>query len=152
LAGAYDVYRAAFRSAGVVTADETEEFFDAIETLAGTSRRPTQPAIAVMTVSGGPSVAAAACAERSGLLVPALGAAVPAPRRAQWPPFAAVGNPIDLTPQVEPSRIRDAAKLVLDRPEIAGAVAVDVGLDIPEFADALVAEAARTQKPVVAFI
>ena len=151
LAGAYAVYRAAFRRAGVVTADETEEFFDAIEALAATPRRPSAPAIAVITVSGGPSVVAADCAERAGLAVPALEDAVRSALRASLPPFAAVGNPVDLTPQVEPSRIGDAIKLVFDQASIAGAVAIDVGLDIPEFADALVAEAVRTSKPVVAF-
>src|SRR5215510_10042239 len=44
LAGSYDMYRPACRRAGVVLAEETEEFFDAIETLvvAG-SRRPSAP-------------------------------------------------------------------------------------------------------------
>src|SRR5438094_509127 len=55
LAGSYDMYRPACRRAGVVLAEETEEFFDAIETLvvAG-SRRPSAPSVAIITVSGGP--------------------------------------------------------------------------------------------------
>ena len=41
LAGAWEVYRAACASARVVLAEETEEFFDAIETLVAIpSRRP----------------------------------------------------------------------------------------------------------------
>src|SRR5438094_642016 len=152
LAGSYDMYRPACRRAGVVLAEETEEFFDAIETLvvAG-SRRPSAPSVAIITVSGGPSVIAADCAERSGLAVPGLHPRVQAVLRGLLPPFAAVGNPIDLTPQVERERIAPAVRHVLDQPEIAGAVAVNVGLDFPEFADALVSAMEATGKPLVAF-
>ena len=76
--------------------------------------RPAGRGVAVVTVSGGPSVVAADTAEREGLLVPALGEGTRrAALRALLPPFAAVGNPVDLTPQVEPARIapRRAARL-----------------------------------------
>jgi acyl-CoA synthetase (NDP forming) len=153
LAGRYDVYRAAFRQAGAVVADETEEFFDAIETLVVSgAARPATPAVAVITVSGGPSVVAADCAERSGLAVPAFDDGVRERLRALLPAFAAVGNPVDLTPQVEPARIAGAVREVFRQPGVGGAVAVNVGLDIPEFADALTAARDETGKPVVAFV
>jgi acetate---CoA ligase (ADP-forming) len=152
LAGTWEVYRAACASARVVLAEETEEFFDAIETLVAIpERRPTGRGIAVVTVSGGPSVIAADTAERDGLEVPALGDATRAALRAELPPFAAVGNPVDLTPQVEPARIAPAVRRVFDEPAIGGVVAVDVGLDFPEFADGVVAAARATGKPAVAF-
>jgi acetyltransferase len=152
LTGSYDVFRAACLRARVVLADETEEFFDAIETLlvAG-RRRPEAPRVAVITVSGGPSVVAADCAERSGLTVPPLGDAARAALRALLPPFAAVGNPVDFTPQVEPARIAAAVRTVFDLSEVSGAIAVNVGLDIPEFADSVVRAVADTGKPAVAF-
>jgi acetyltransferase len=152
LAGTYDVYRAGFRRAGAVLAEETEEFFDAVETLvASREPRPTTPAIAILTVSGGPAVVAADAAEPAGLIVPTLGADARSTLRALLPSFAAVGNPVDLTPQVAPDHIGAAVRLVFDEPEIAGVVAVDVGLDIVEFADAIVAASAATGKPAVAF-
>ena len=152
LAGAWDVYRAACASARVVLAEETEEFFDAIETLVTIpARRPVVPAVAIVTVSGGPSVIAADTAEREGLQVPALGEATREALRAALPPFAAVGNPVDLTPQVEPAQIAKAVRRVLDDATIGGVVAVNVGLDIPEFADGVVAAARDTGKPAVAF-
>ena len=152
LAGTYDVYRAAFDRAGIVLAEETEEFFDAIEalTVAG-DRRPAAPRVAVITVSGGPSVVAADTAERIGLDVPALGDETRVRLRALLPTFAAVGNPVDLTPQVDPARIGDAARVVCDAPEVAGVIAVNVGLDIPQFAEGIAAAAVATGKPVVAF-
>src|SRR5919106_2801018 len=74
LAGVWEVYRAACASARVVLVEETEEFFDAIETLVAIpSTRPAGRGVAVVTVSGGPSVVAADTAEREGLEVPALG-------------------------------------------------------------------------------
>jgi acyl-CoA synthetase (NDP forming) len=153
LATGDEVFRAACLATGVVLAEETEEFFDAVEALvAAGSRRPEAPRVAVITVSGGPSVVAADCAERSGLQVPPLPETARAALRALLPPFAAVGNPVDLTPQVEPSRIAAAVKVVLDEPSVAGAVAVDVGLDIPELADALVEAAAASGKPLTAFV
>ena len=109
------------------------------------------PAIAVITVSGGPSVVAADAAEQAGLSVPALSDDARAGLRALLPSFAAVGNPVDLTPQVAPERIAPAVRLVFEQPEVAGVVAVDVGLDIPELADAIVAAARATGKPAVAF-
>ena len=151
LAGSHDVFRAACASSGIVLAEETEEFFDAIETLTGRPGRPASPAIAIVTVSGGPSVVAADTAEREGLAVPALAAATQAALRALLPSFAAVGNPVDLTPQVEPARITAAVRRVFDEPTIAGVVAVNVGLDIPEFADGIVTAARETGKPAVAF-
>ncbi|HEU5196388.1 MAG TPA: acetate--CoA ligase family protein [Methylomirabilota bacterium] len=152
LAGAWEVYRAACASARVVLAEETEEFFDAIETLVAIpERRPAARGVAVVTVSGGPSVVAADTAERGGLEVPALGEETRTALRVLLPPFAAVGNPVDLTPQVEPARIAPAVRRVFEEAAIAGVVAVNVGLDIPEFADGVVAAARDTGKPAVAF-
>ncbi len=152
LAGTYDVYRAAFRRAGAVAVDDTEELFDAIEALAASAhRRPAAPALAVVTVSGGPSVVAADAAEQAGLAVPPLSAETRAALRALLPPFAAVGNPVDLTPQVAPEQIGAAVRLVFDQPEIAGVVVIDVGLDIAELADAIVEASGATGKPAVAF-
>ena len=152
LAGAWEVYRAACASARVVLADETEEFFDAIETLVAIPRtRPAGRGVAIVTVSGGPSVIAADTAEREGLEVPALGEAAREALRGLLPPFAAVGNPVDLTPQVEPASIAPAVRRVFDEPGVAGVVAVNVGLDFPAFADGIVAAARSTGKPAVAF-
>ena len=153
LVGSYAIFQAACARAGAALAEETEEFFDAIETLTVVDgARPTAPRVAVITVSGGPSVVAADCAERSGLEVPPLGESAGAGLRALLPPFAAVGNPVDLTPQVAHANIAAAVRLVCADPAIAGVVAVNVGLDITEFADAIVAASRESHKPAVAFV
>jgi acyl-CoA synthetase (NDP forming) len=153
LVGSYAIFQAACTRAGALLAEETEEFFDAIETLAVAGpARPAASRVAVLTVSGGPSVVAADCAERSGLTVPPLGDEARSRLRTLLPPFAAVGNPVDLTPQVTSAHLGEAVRLVFDEPDVAGAVAVNVGLDIPEFADAVVAVARHSGKPAVAFV
>jgi acetate---CoA ligase (ADP-forming) len=151
LAGAWETYRAAFRAAGIVVVDETDELFDAIVTLdAHPARSPRDPAVAILTISGGPSVVAADAAEAAGLRVPPLPAARRAALRAHLPDFGADGNPVDMTPQMEPAGFAPSVRLVLDAPEVSGAVAIDIGLDRPEYAEALAAAQAATGKPVVA--
>jgi len=99
LAGSYQVYEAAFRRAGVVATPETEEFFDAIHALARwRGPLPRGRGVAIVTVSGGPSVTAADTAETLGLEVPPLPESLRAELRRTLPPFAATGNPVDLTP------------------------------------------------------
>ena len=151
LAGAWETYRAAFTAAGIVAVEGTEELFDAMVTLeAQASRPPQSPAIAILTISGGPSVVAADAAEAAGLDVPALPESRRQALRAHLPDFGADGNPVDMTPQMEPPGFGPSVRVVLDAPEVSGAVAIDIGLDRPEYADALVAAQAATGKPVVA--
>ena len=151
LAGAWETYRAAFAAAGIVVVEETEELFDAMVTLeAHGSRPPRDAAVAILTISGGPSVVAADAAEAAGLRVPALPEERRRALRAHLPDFGADGNPVDMTPQMEPAGFEPSVRLVLEAPEVSGAVAIDIGLDRPEYADALVAAQAATGKPVVA--
>jgi acetate---CoA ligase (ADP-forming) len=151
LAGAWETYQAAFAAAGVVPVEGTEELFDAMVTLeAHVGRPPRGAAVAILTISGGPSVVAADAAEAAGLSVPTLPESRRQALRAHLPDFGADGNPVDMTPQIDPSGFEPSVRLVLEAPEVAGAVAIDIGLDRPEYADALVAAQATTGKPVIA--
>ncbi len=151
LAGTYAVYEAAFRRGGIVVARDTDEFFDAIHALAvWRGPLPRSKAIAIVTVSGGPSVIAADAAESVGLEIPVLPDALRDELRETLPPFAATANPVDLTPQVSPSAIPGVARAILSHEAISGVVAVNVGLDLPEFADGLVQAVAERGKPLVA--
>jgi len=74
---------AACRRAGILLARETEEFFDGIEVLARLGRRlPRDGRVAILTISGGPSVIASDACEEAGLAVPPL----PEPVRTRRPP------------------------------------------------------------------
>jgi acyl-CoA synthetase (NDP forming) len=151
LVGAWETYRAGFAAAGVVAVEETEELFDAIVTLEAHGARPARdPAIAILTISGGPSVVAADAAEAAGLRVPPLPEERRLALRAYLPEFGADGNPVDMTPQMETAGFAPSVRLVLEAPEVSGAVAIDIGLDRVEYADALAAAQTLTGKPVVA--
>lgn len=151
LAGEYEVFRAACRAAGVVLAEDTDGFFDALAAcLAHAGRLPRHEGLAILTVSGGPSVVAADTAEAAGLRVVPLPDPLRRRLRASLPAFAADGNPVDMTPQIEPAAFGPVVRAVLEADEVAGAVALDIGLDRPEYGEALAQAQAATGKPVVA--
>lgn len=151
LAGVYETYLAAFEAAGIVTARETEGLFDGLVALAAQGDRPPEDeALAILTISGGPAVVAADAAEASGLRVPELPDRVRRALRQDLPAFGADRNPVDMTPQIAPARFARAIRTVLESSEVSGALAVNVGLDRPEFAEAVLAASAATGKPVVA--
>ena len=152
LTGATEAYQAAFRRAGVHVAGDTEELFDSIQALASRQPIPAAPTVCVVTVSGGPAVVAADAAESAGIALPETSPDTQVALRRLLPGFAAVKNPVDLTPQVNPEVIERAASLAMSDEAIAGALAIDVGLDIPAFAEGIVAASRSAGKCVIACV
>ena len=152
IAGAHGAVSAALRRAGAMEAQTTDEFFDLLALTASPMRPPAGSRLAVLTVSGGPSVLAADEAERLGLCLPELADSTLKALQAVVPSFAATRNPVDLTPQCPPEAYGPAVAAVYADPNIDGVVVIDCGLDIPELADAVTAACKRTGKPTVAFI
>lgn len=151
LAGDARVFQAACRRAGILLARETEEFFDAIEVVARLARRaPRDGRVAILTISGGPSVIASDACDELGLRVPTLPAPVQAELRALLPSFAATGNPVDMTPQASPAVYRAAFRAVLESGHVSGGLVINVGLDVPDFAEGAVGAAAACDLPLVA--
>jgi acetyl-CoA synthetase (ADP-forming) len=151
LAGSHGAVQAAFRRAGVIEALDSERFFDTLAALAGTPR-PSGRRVAILTISGGPGVLASDAAERIGLALPVPHAATQARIRELAPPFAAVGNPIDLTPQCRPENFAPAIVAVFEDNGFDGVVVINCGLDIPEFGLGVAEGHRRTGKPVTAFL
>jgi acyl-CoA synthetase (NDP forming) len=151
LAGRHLAAQAAFRRAGVLETRDSEEFFDALAVLASGPRGGGRR-VAVLTISGGPGVLAADAAERCGLELPPPGAGTAALLRSLAPSFAALDNPIDLTPQCPPANFEAAAAAVFADPGYDGVIVINCGLDIPEFGAAVAAAASRNRKPVTAFL
>lgn len=108
--------------------------------------------IAIVTISGGPSVLAADAAERSGLTLPTLGNATLAQLRSLVPPFAALGNPIDLTPQCPADNFIPAIEAVYADEAVEGIVAINCGLDFAQFGTGVARGVASTGKPTTAFV
>ncbi len=153
LAGEERVYRAALEACGVLWTRSADEFFDSLAALAAHGHRlPKGDSLAIMTISGGPSVLAADHCEERGLKVPELSAATKDALRLLTPDFAAVSNPVDLTPQINPPNIPPALDAILADPAVDGGLFINLGLDFPEFANGVTSAQANHNKPVVALV
>ena len=151
LAGSHGAAQAAFARAGVVEAATSDQFFDALETLS-TQKQAGGRRVAVLTISGGPGVLASDAAERCGLLLPAPSRPTLEKVHQLAPSFAAVGNPIDLTPQCLRGNFAEAIQAVFEDAAYDGVVVIDCGLDLVEFGQGVARARLRTGKPVTAFV
>lgn len=150
MAGDAEVCRAALRQAGAFVARETDEFFDALAAYAAYPKGLRRGGgLAIVTISGGPCVAAADACEEAGVPVPELSAKTRARIQALMPEFGAPRNPVDMTPQMDPTRMPECVEAVASDPRIRALLAINVGLDRPDFAEAFTR--LRTRVPVIAF-
>ncbi len=152
IAGNHAAAHAGFRRAGVIESAGAEAFFDAMDAAAGGLRRRVVRNIAIVTISGGPSVLAADAAGEAGLGLPTPGALTLARLRELVPPFAALGNPLDLTPQCAAAHFEPAIEAIYADPAVEGVVAINCGLDIPEFGRGIARAVAVTGKPTTAYL
>lgn len=152
MAGNHKAVQAGLRRAGVIEAADTESFFDAMDAAAVGLTRAAVRNIAIVTISGGPSVLAADTAERCGLTLPELGNATIAELRSLVPPFAALGNPVDLTPQCPADNFIPAIESIYADEAVDGIVAINCGLDISQFGTGVARGLASTGKPTTAFV
>ncbi len=152
MAGSHAAIRAGLRRAGVIEAADTEAFFDAMDAAAVGLRKKPARNIAIVTISGGPSVLAADAAERAGLALPTLGQATIDRLRGLVPAFAALGNPIDLTPQCPIDNFIPAIEAIYADAAIEGVVAINCGLDMKPFGTGVARGVAATGKPTAAFV
>ena len=152
LAGSMEVYEAAFKQSGVILARDTEEFFDVSMALSSWVRSlPASDRVAILTISGGPCVTAADLCEELGLSVPKFGDGLRKSIREYIPFFGAESNPVDMTPQMTPRNYEACVDLVFSQDEVGGVIAMNVGLDQEEFADAFVKASKKHDRPVVCF-
>jgi acetyltransferase len=123
LAGADDVYDAAFRRAGMLRVDTTRELFDAAETLV--RLKPLNgEALAIVSNGGGPAVMATdALSAAGGVLAPLsqdtlgeLGKVLPA----SW----SRGNPVDIIGDAPAERYAAAIDRVLADPSVSAALLI----------------------------
>ena len=117
LAGADDVYDAAFRRAGLLRVDSTRELFDVAEALARC--RPIHgERLAIVTNGGGPAILATdaliAAGGRLAALMPATLAALDAVLPGIW----SHGNPVDIVGDAPPERYAQALQLTLADPQV----------------------------------
>src|SRR5262249_46095644 len=150
LAGDGRVWECLLREAGATFVDTSEELFDIAMAFARAgSRLPKGNRAAVFSLAGGPGVVAADHCEDRGIVLPSLESELQH-LRPIVPPFAALGNPVEVTGQTKREHFHTCAQAVVAQPNVDAMVAIAIGLDFPEFAQSVIA--ARDVKPVVACV
>lgn len=117
LAGREAAYNAAFRRAGVIRAETSEELFDWARVLAWCPP-PRGPSVAILTNAGGPGVAAADMLESQGLRLADLNAATHSALREILPEAAAVQNPVDMLAAASPELYATCLRHLLADPAV----------------------------------
>jgi acetyltransferase len=117
LAGAETAFDAAFRRAGVIRANTTEEMFLWARALAWCPL-PKGRRVAVLTNAGGPGVTAADALELNGLKLADLSAETQASLAQALPPAASVRNPVDMLASALPPEYAECLRLVLADPGV----------------------------------
>jgi len=124
MAGANEIYDAAFKQSGVIRAESPEQLFDFAfgfawqPLLAGTR-------LAILTNSGGPGVMASDAVERAGFSLSSFTEATTNTMlRSRLASFASLSNPIDLTGSVTPDNYEAVLQIVLADPNVDGALVI----------------------------
>ncbi|WP_374685760.1 acetate--CoA ligase family protein, partial [Promineifilum sp.] len=123
LAGQESAFNAAFRRAGVIRANTSEELFDWARALAWCPL-PAGRDVAVLTNAGGPGVTAADALEAHGLRLAALRPETEAALRALLPADASVRNPVDMLAAATAQQYVDSLRLLLDDPGVHSVMVV----------------------------
>lgn len=99
MTGKYEIYRAAFKKAGVIEIDGYEGLKDACKVL-NTYNFSRGKKVLIITDGGGIGVRISDACDNSGLEVAELSEEIKKRLASKLPPFCSVGNPIDLTGSV----------------------------------------------------
>ena len=151
LAGLESAFNAAFRRAGVIRVETSEELFDWARALAWCPL-PKGRQVAVLTNSGGPGVTAADALESYGLKLAELSSVTRAALREELVPNASLLNPVDMLAGATPQQYANCLKILLEDP---GVDSVMVILPPPPMntaggvAKAMIPVIYTTDKPVV---
>ncbi len=115
LAGSESAYNAAFRRAGVVRADTSEEIFDQARALAWCPL-PAGNKVAVLTNAGGPGVTAADALEERGLVMADFNDKTRRDLAAILPTAASTQNPVDMLAGAGPDEFAACLRILLSDP------------------------------------
>ena len=157
LAGSYEVYRAAFDRAGIVTVDTLTELFDAAEIIC-TCRAPRGDRLGIVTNGGGAGILAVDALGETNATLATLSPATLSTLDAHLPAGWSKGNPVDVIGDAGPDRYRTAVRQVLEDISVDAllvmncptgkAEAVDIATAITN--QVRLARAAHIDKPVLA--
>lgn len=147
LAGDGRVWESLLREAGATFVESSEELFDVAAAFARSGNKlPRGNRAAIFALAGGPSVVAADHCEERGIELPPLEQQLQS-LRPIVPPFAALGNPVEVTGQTKREHMNTCAQAIVTQPNVDALIGIAIGLDFPEFAKAIIV--ARDTKPAV---
>lgn len=154
LAGRYEVYRAAFKKAGIIELNGYEDFISGCKAL-GSRSRPAGTAgkrVIIITDGGGIGVGIADACEAQGLEVAPLNETLRDELSQTLPPYCAISNPMDLTGSATDELFAEAVEKTLSSVhyDLAIVAALWGPPALTEEMPALLAEkAALAAKPVI---
>lgn len=123
LAGRDAAYDAAFRKAGVLRADNSEDMFNWARALAWCPL-PRGPRMAVLTNAGGPGAIGVDALEMNGLKLADLSTATQDALRRRLPAAASVVNPVDMLASAGPTEYADCLSVLLEDDGVDGVMLV----------------------------
>ena len=161
MAGTYQVYKAAFRQAGVTLLEEGGQMFQAIETLLHLPPMEGNR-IGVITYSGGAAIMGLDGMERHGLRLATLSPETIRAVEKLSPEWMPIGNPLDIWPAVMLHGAHEACattlKAVINDPDVDGILfiafapsPVSSSLDLSSTVNSVLA-GVPSRKPVVAWL
>lgn len=123
LAGQESAFNAAFRRAGVIRVETSEELFDWARALAWCTL-PRGRRVAVLTNSGGPGVTAADALEAQSLVLATLAESTRLALQEFLDPSASLHNPVDMLAGASPQQFANSLRLLLADPGVDSAMVI----------------------------
>ena len=151
LAGMDEVYRAAFRRAGIVRVLNLEELFDAVSTLSAATSIASDDLV-ILTNGGGPGVLATDDLLDAGGFLTELAPETLARLDARLPPAWSHANPVDILGDATPERYASALSALLEAPEAKAILVINCPTALTssvEAADAVAKIAVTAKKPIL---
>ncbi len=151
LAGSYDIYRAAFRQAGIIEAESIEDIFDFAKALEKQATAKGKR-IAVVTNGGGFGVITSDSVIESGLELAEFSPEAIGLLKGVLPSYGAVHNPLDLVGDADQERYRGALEILVKDKNVDGIIVISLFQTVslqPSVIDVISEIKNKTQKPIV---
>ena len=155
LAGEWPIYKGAFKQAGLVVAENLEEFFDHLKMFELMRIAPKGHRVQIITNGGGFGILTADAIVTSGLSLAQPSAATKAKLKKALPPAASISNPMDLLGDANNERYRAAIEASLADKNIDIVITIilpQVPLIGEDIVDMMGAIYAKAKKPMAVII
>jgi acetyltransferase len=152
LAGSDIAFDAAFKQTGVMRAQGVQELFDMALTFSE-GKIPAGNRLLVITNAGGPGIIAVDAAERLGVKLPHMTKESIHAIATKLPPNASIFNPIDVIGDATSERYAVVLEQAAKDPNVDGILVIltpQAMTDTEKTADAVIAAATSTEKPIIA--